>query len=72
MTAAASARAPILAIIALAVLREWRGADGYWVLALRYQRFETGFDLARAGVAGFSVSDQIPKLMISTACCRLD
>jgi hypothetical protein len=22
---------PQLAIIALAVLREWRGADGYWV-----------------------------------------
>jgi hypothetical protein len=31
MTAAASARAATLAIIALAVLREWRGADGYWV-----------------------------------------
>src|ERR1700730_7324565 len=31
-----------------------------------------GFGLDRAGVARFSDSDQIPKLMISTACCRLD
>jgi len=37
-----------------------------------YRRFEMGFDVDRAGVMGFSDSDQIPKLMISTGCCRLN